>query len=146
MAFRVSNTLVESYRYISKHDEAVDRDDPDFEETWSRYMDGKCEPPLRASGQATVWHFRHLTPRQRAKVMAMSAQEGALCALVMALQKVDNFFDEKGRPIKVEHVFEDGIRVASEKTLQQIHDAGGNELLYDLVQRVSKAVFPDPKS
>lgn len=145
MAFRVSNTLVENYQYISKYDEAVDKDDTDFDDKWERYLDGQAEPPLRGSGQPTVWHFRHLTPRQRAKVMSMPHQEGAFAALAMSLTKVDNFTDEKGRAIKVEHVFEDGIRVASEKTLQQIHDAGGNDLLFDLVNRVSKAMFPDPK-
>jgi hypothetical protein len=145
MAFRVTNSLVEPYQYISRHDEAVAKDDDDFEHKWELYLDGKAPPPIRAGGKPTIWHFRPLSPRQRMRVIDRGGIEGAALSLSLSLIRVENLEDDKGRAIKLEYTHEDGMRVVSEESMAVIHRAGGDELLLDLVQRVQRSLDIGPK-
>ena len=138
---RSTNTLVENYTYVSKLDEAVDTDCDEFKHKWELYLDGKADPPLRPGGKPTVWHLQHLSLRKRAKLNGMAPTEFAVLATAMALVKAEGWVDMAGKPIEVEHQYEDGVRVTSEKTLEVMGDA----LCGDIAMRVIRSFNPSPR-
>lgn len=138
---RASHSLTGPYTYVSKLDEAIDKDAPDFELKWEQYLDGQGDPPLRAGATPTVFTLKHLSMRQRAKLSAFTPAESVVVAAAMAIDKAKDWQDATGKPLKVSHQMEDDDRVASETTLELL----GAELVGDIAMRVFRSLSPPPR-
>jgi len=57
---RTQTSLTGEYTYVSRYDDALDSDAPDFELRWQQYLDGTAEAPIKAGASPTVFHLRHL--------------------------------------------------------------------------------------
>lgn len=79
MAIR-TNTLVDSYELISRYDDAVDVDAPDFEHRWKLYRDGMGEPPLKPGAEPSFIKLRHLSSTERHYLIEKAQEGGALLA------------------------------------------------------------------
>lgn len=122
-----SHTLVENYEYVSRFDEAVDADVPEFDHKWKLYADGGGEPPLKAGAQPTRFTLRHVTSTERMYLFEMFQGEEKglmLAAAAMALVSVKGFEDQSGKPIEVSKEFTDvgpvRIQHASKATLDAL--------------------------
>lgn len=51
-------TLVEPFEFISKKDDALDRDAKDFKDRWDRYKDGLGDPPIKEGMKPTVFTLK----------------------------------------------------------------------------------------
>jgi hypothetical protein len=128
-----TNTLVEDYQYISKTDDAVDRDASDFDELWRLYQEGKGDAPLKPNKEPTVFTMQHLRSVEEKKLLhSESTKHGAGGALIMAcllsLKSADNLRDERGKLIKIARELQDGHWCCSEESV----DLLGLDLVLEL--------------
>jgi hypothetical protein len=122
-----SHTLVENYDYVSRYDEAVDRDLPDFDEKWRLYLDGAGEPPIKAGEKPTKFQLRHVSSTERIYLYELYQHEEKglmLAAAAMALVGVTGLDDGSGKPITVKQEHTDvgplRIRHASKETMDRL--------------------------
>jgi hypothetical protein len=122
-----SHTLVDNYEYVSRFDEAVDHDVPEFEHKWKLYADGAGEPPLKPGAQPTRFTLRHVTSTERMYLYEMFQGEEKglmLAAAAMALVGAKGLEDAAGKPIEVSKEFTDigplRIQHASKTTLDAL--------------------------
>ena len=54
------SALTGEYTYISRLDDALDTEAPDFDARWQQYLDGAADAPLKAGSSPTVFSLRHL--------------------------------------------------------------------------------------
>src|SRR5687768_10380873 len=102
------HTLVSDWEYVSRFDEAVDHDVPDFDDAWRQYLDGAKEPPLKPGVEPTMFKLRHVTSTERVYLFELYQGEEKglmLAAAAMALVGVRGLKDEQGKPIEVSKEF-----------------------------------------
>lgn len=145
--YQLPHTLVEPYEYISEKDGAVDHSDPDFENKWRVYLDGKGDPPLR--GEPTRFKLRHLpTPAVRllSPALTKASEEKehfvAACYLAgtMALVGVDNLDGADGKKVSLSFEKREGVSMLSQVSQETL----GFHLLVELGQIAIARRFANP--
>lgn len=80
---RSQTALAGEYTYVSRLDDALDRDAPDFSQAWDQYLDGVRDAPIKAGGTPTVFHLRHLKAREMNQLVRDGANGFDLCRAAM---------------------------------------------------------------
>lgn len=126
MAVR-AHTLVENYEVVSRFDEAVDADAPEFEHKWKLYRDGAGDLPLKAGVSATRFQMRHVTSTERVYLLELYQGEERglmLAAAAIALVGAKGLEDASGKPVEVRRAFTDigplRIQHASKETMDAL--------------------------
>lgn len=140
-----TNTLVETYRYISLADDALDGEAPDFETRWGHYIDGLGEPPVKDGEQPTVFVLRHLSSIERKRVQALKESGGEamlLEACRLGLVGVENFAGQENYEFKRESDRRWGCEVSrvTEKEINRLPPL----VIDDLGTRIMLAGLPRP--
>ncbi len=146
-------TLVEDYAYICQQDSAVNREDPEFEQKWEQFLDGKAEPPLIPGGKATIFHLRHLNTAAKDMLMPYMSQANEdqafmtrviSVAFQLGVKSVENYAGADGKPLQVKLVPDDGLNKVPFMSPESF-----NEFELDVVMEVGGRVLqrlnPGPK-
>ncbi len=153
MLHRKTVTLVEEYDYISREDDAVNRDDPAFDEKWEQYLDGQTEPPLLPGAKPTIFRLRHLNTVARTRLMRYIAQaqddasrwpEALVAAFVLGVVGVENYSGKEGKPLQVKPDYDDGLHhcpILSAETVNEFEA----ETVLEVGGRVLSRLAPSPK-
>lgn len=118
----LQRSFIQSTKYISSLDPAIDRDHPDF--NWEDYRrTGEAKHlPLREGAQATVFELAPLTRKQMARVLGFErVLDQCTEAVACGLRQVSNFIVD-GQPLIVEHQGNDGERRVKSSVLDKLFD------------------------
>lgn len=144
----LSHTIADDYEYISKSDDAVDKESPDFEELWGKYVDGAGQAPLLAGVAPSKFTLRHLHLSERNKIRSMLSDGDTVGALSLAARAgivAVSGVKSGGSDWKIERKKIEGIVQLTDACVEQLTECGAKDgLIFEIGTVVAQRMAPRP--